>query len=761
MPSSDIGERATLTDRKRQEQTTTRASAAPAGAVLFLETRPSGGGASLATGYPLRRLPARGARLASTVALLFSAIVLLSANGCHKSESPRGPFNVVLITIDTVRADHVGAYGDRDAETPNIDALAREGVRFDQAISPVPLTLPAHASLLSSTLPLHHGVRNNGGASFPPDRETLAGLFRQNRYRTAAFVGAFVLDHRFGLDRGFDVYDDAIPRNPAATSQFDAERRGGDVVDRALGWLQQKDRRPFFVWIHLYDAHAPYEPPEPYRSRFSQRLYDGEIAYVDQQIGRIVAEVRRQGAGQRTIIALVGDHGEALGEHGELTHGLLLYEPTLRVPLVIAAPGLLPPSVVHQPTSTVDLATTIAALARLRFPDGNRDGRDLSTALMKGSEPPASNPYSETEYPKTFGWSGLSAVRRGSDKLIASPDSELFDLAADPGESRNLLAEKRRVYFDLQRILSSLQAGVVSSRPVTVDAETRSKLASLGYVAPTAAASNASTNAADPKRMAPLFRRFEEANWDLNGGKPAAAITALREVVAADPRNAVFRASLARALRQEGKLSEAIPLYREAVALAPEDPEAWYNLAVALQEAGLLKEASTAVREAIRRDPRRPEAHNALGITYSDAGDLVHARDEFERALEIDPRDARAWNNLGNVFRSGGQLDQAAGAFAKAISLSPRYADPLNGLGVLEVQRDRPAAAIPYFDRALMLAPDFYEAQLNRGIALQMAGNRRRAAEQFEALLRNLPPARRFDAQRKAASLLLGRLSLP
>lgn len=687
---------------------------------------------------------------------LFSILLLVA--GCRKAETVRGPYNVVLITIDTIRADHVGAYGDRRAATPNIDALAKQGVRFEQAISPVPLTLPAHASILSSTLPLHHGVRNNGGNPFPANRETLAGLFRQNRYRTAAFVGAFVLDHRFGLDRGFDVYDDAIPRNPAATSQFDAERRGGEVVDRALGWLQQKDNRPFFAWIHLYDAHAPYEPPEPYRSRFSQRLYDGEIAYVDEQIGRIVAEVRREGAERQTIIALVGDHGEALGEHGELTHGLLLYEPTLRVPLIITAPGLIPPSVIHHPTSTVDLATTLSALAGCRFPDGNRDGRDLSTALRKASEPPVSTPYSETEYPKTFGWSGLSAVRRGSDKLIASPDSELFDLAADPGETRNLLANRRRVYFDLQHILTSLQAGAVAFEPVAVDAETRAKLASLGYVAPTAGAASELAHAADPKRMAPLFRKFEEANWSLNDGKPAAAIGALREIVAADPRNAVFRASLARALRQEGKLREAIPIYREAVALSPEDPEAWYNLAVTLQEAGLLKEASTAVREAIRRDPRRPEAHDALGIAYSEAGELVHARDEFQRALEIDPRDAHAWNNLGNVYRAGGQFDQAAASFAKAAALSPAYADPLNGLGVIEVQRDRPLAAIPYFDRALVLAPDFYEAQLNRGIALQMTGNRRGAAEQFEALLRALPPDKRFDAQRKAASVLLRRL---
>jgi choline-sulfatase len=500
------------------------------------------------------------------------SVLLLLAAGCRQAEKSGRNYNVVLITIDTIRADHVGAYGDRDAQTPNIDALAAAGARFDEAVSPVPLTLPAHASILSSTLPLHHGVRNNGGNPFPANRETLAGLFRQARYRTGAFVGAFVLDHRFGLDRGFDVYDDAIPRNPAASSQFDAERRGGEVVDRALAWLQQKDSRPFFAWIHLYDAHAPYEPPEPYRTRFSQRLYDGEIAYVDEQVGRVVAEIRRQNAEERTIVAVVGDHGEALGEHGELTHGLLLYEPTLRVPFVIVAPGLIPPSVVRQPVGTVDLATTIAALAGSHFPDGNRDGRDLSAALMKKEEPAQSTPYSETEYPKSFGWSGLAALRRGRDKLIASPDPELFDLAADPGETRNRLADERRVYFDLQRILTSLQSGAVQSQPVAVDAETRSKLASLGYVAP---AANAPSHAADPKRMAPLFRKFEEANWDLNGGKPDAAIAALQEIVAADPRNAVFRASLARALRQQGKLPEAIPLYREAVALAPEDPEAW------------------------------------------------------------------------------------------------------------------------------------------------------------------------------------------
>src|SRR5215212_5202740 len=294
--------------------------------------------------------------------LTFNILLLLLA-ACRRE--PSRPPNVLLITLDTLRADHVGAYGSRAGSTPAIDSIAARGVRFEQAGSAVPLTLPSHATILSGLLPLHHGVRNNGAGSFPSDRPTLATLFSEKGYRTAAFLGAFVLDRRFGLNRGFDVYDDEIPRDPTLGDHLEAERRGDAVADRAAAWLSQPDSRPFFAWVHLYDAHAPYTPPEPFRTRYAASAYDGEIAFVDQQIGRLLAALEQSGQRDRTIIVVTGDHGEALGEHGELTHGLLLYEGTLRVPLIIEAPGTLDPHVVTTPVSLADVAPTVAGLARV------------------------------------------------------------------------------------------------------------------------------------------------------------------------------------------------------------------------------------------------------------------------------------------------------------------------------------------------------------------------------------------------------------
>jgi choline-sulfatase len=663
-----------------------------------------------------------------------AAIVLLFA-ACTSRETKHP--NVLLITLDTFRADRIGPL------TPNLAKLARESVSFANAGSAVPLTLPAHATILSGELPLHHGLRNNGAGTFPADRATLATVLAQAGYRTGAFVSAFVLDHRFGLNRGFDTYDDEIARDPNQTSSYDAERRGAETVDKALTWLGHADARPYFAWVHLYDAHAPYAPPSPL-----PQTYDGEIAYLDAQVGRLLAAIDRK----NTIVVVSGDHGESLGEHGELTHGLLLYEATLHVPLFVAAPDA-EARVVEEPVSAADLAPTVAALAGAPLPKS--DGRDLSSVIAKGRSPERTDIYAETQYPSIFGWSDLAAMRRGNLKYIASTKPEVYDLARDPHETKNVLDDERRTYRDLSAKLDTLRAGAAAAKPFSpLDEEAKAKLASLGYIAPAALTARDGARP-DPRDMAPLFRAFEEATWATNENRTGDAIARLRTIVAADPRNPVFRGSLARALRKKGDLGAAITLYQEAIAIAPDDPETWYNLAVALQEAGRSKEGAIAIREAVRRDPKRPEAHNALGIAYTDEGNLAAAQEEFEKTLAIDPRDARTYNNLGNVYRATGRLAEAATAYQQALALSPRYVDALNGLGVIEVQRDDPRAALVHFDRALQLAPDYYEAQLNRGIALQLAGDPAAAAQQFRRLLDVLPHRPEFEAQRKAAGQLL------
>jgi len=649
---------------------------------------------------------------------LFLLLLLLAACRKHEQAKP----NVLLITLDTFRADRI------NANTPNLQRLARSGTSFVQADSVVPLTLPSHATILSGLLPLHHGLRNNGAGTFP-NRETLATLFSKAGYRTGAFVSAFVLDRRFALSRGFETYDDAIERDPNDTAAtFDAERRGGETVDRALAWLKGSDARPWFAWVHLYDAHAPYAPPAPY-----PQTYDGEVAYVDAQVGRLLNAIDRA----KTIVIVVGDHGEALGEHGELTHGLLLYESTLHVPLILSVPG----GEVKEPVSTVDVAPTIAALAGLSLP--NTDGRNISGGLKPVST------FGETEYPKTFGWSALRSIRSGNTKLIRGVTSEMFDLSRDPKETTNILSDQRRVYGELARRLDEISRTALATSIGTVDEETRSKLASLGYVAPRA---NAKPSSRDPRAMAPLFRRYEEAKGD---------VSELQRLVTEDPTNSVFRSALASAYKQSGALDRALALYRQAVALAPSDPDAWYNLAAALQQAGHAAEAKQVATEAERLDPARPDAHNVLGVALVENGDPAGAEAEFRRAIALDPRNARAYNNLGNVLRMTGRAADAEAAYRKALEITPRYADALNGWGVVAVQQGNARQAIERFDAALRVAPDFYEAQLNRAIALQISGDRDAASEELRRLLRRLPAGRVYDAQRTAARTLLGQLPRP
>jgi len=722
----------------------------------------------------------------SSLKYLAAGVAALLLTACSRESGRSTPKrSLVLITLDTVRADHLGAYGDTAAETPALDRLAKEGVRFAQASSAVPLTLPSHSSILSGLLPLHHGLRNNGAGVLPDGTPTLATVLSGQGWRTGAFVGSFVLDHRFGLARGFDVYDDEIERDPQAGESLEAERPGSVVMDRALAWLdglqkgETKDTaRPFFLWVHLYDAHAPYTPPSPWRERHPGRPYDGEIAAVDAQVGRLMADLERRGLAASTVVAVVADHGESLGEHGELTHGLLLYEPTLRVPFLLRAPGLAA-RVVQTPVSLVDTAPTLAGLAGAAWPAAASstsarlaplDGRDLSAALRAGGEPAPAEVYAETQYPAVFGWSPLAALRRRDLKYIAAPRPELYDLARDPGEKDDLAArpESSQPASGFAARLAELAAGAVEApRGNAVDAETRARLASLGYVAgapkpPKAAAPRSDhSDAPDPKRVVDLFQRFEQAHNALKSGAAgtANALTELAALVAADPRNPVFRSELARAWRQRGAMDKALPLYRQAAADAPADPEAWYNLAAALQEAGRAGEARTAVEKAVDLDPGRPEAHNTLGIVHLAEGKPEEARREFSIASSLDPRNATALNNLGNVLRGLSRLDESEAAYRRALAVAPRYAEPLNGLGTLEVERDRPAAALSYFEQALRLAPGYHEVRLNQGIAHEMAGEREAAAQAYRDFLAATGGDPQFAEQRRAARQLLVRVT--
>lgn len=680
------------------------------------------------------------------------AVLAALTAGCGRERPAGPPASVVLVTLDTLRADRVGAFGGRAGLTPNLDRLAASGARFDAAWSPAPLTLPAHASLMTGLWPPHHGLRDNGMGALPAGVPTLAQALAAGGRRTGAFLGAFVLDHRFGLDRGFASYDDEIAKAPGRPGGLEAERPGREVVDRALAWLAADPASPFFLWVHLYDPHAPYAPPEPFRSRYADRPYDGEVAEADAQLGRLLEALERRGGAGATIVAVAGDHGEALGDHGEPTHGLLLYEPTLHVPLVVRAPGVAPGTRIATPVSLADLGPTLADLAGAPWPAGGPalDGRDLAADLLAGREPAPADLYAETEYPRIFGWSALAAARRGAMKYVEAPRRELYDLARDPGETRDLAAGERRLAAELRAGVEAIRAAPrAAAAPAGDDAESRARLATLGYLTGAAAASGRA--ARDPKDVVGLFARLERARTDLEAGRADAAAAELGRLVAEDPDNPVFRGTLAEALRRRGEREAAVAESGRALAAAPADVQGWLRLARSLESAGRPQRAEQAYLEALRLEPRQAEAWNSLGVLHAGLGRLEAARGDFERALAADPAHATAANNLGNVLRELGRAEEAAAAYRRATGLAPTYPDPWNGLAVLEIARGNPAAALPLLARALELAPMQHEALFNRAIAYQMLGERERAAADLDAFLSRTQGDAGYASQRRAA----------
>jgi arylsulfatase A-like enzyme/Flp pilus assembly protein TadD len=677
-------------------------------------------------------------------------LAALLASGC--SRSPTGPpTSVLLVTIDTLRADRVGAFGGPPELTPHLDRLASKGARFEAAWAASPLTLPSHASLMTGLWPPRHGLRDNGQGALPSAVPTLAQALSLGGRRSAAFVGAFVLDRRFGLDRGFASYDDEIPKGPGARTGIDAERPGRVVVDRALAWLEASGPSPFFLWVHLYDPHAPYDPPAPFRERFPGRPYDGEVAAADAEVGRLLEALERRGLASSTVVAVAADHGEALGDHGEPTHGLLLYEPTLRVPMIVRAPGVAPGTRVGAPVSLVDLGPTVAGLAGTAWPAGEspRDGRDLSRELRAGREPEGADLYAETEYPRVFGWSPLAAVRRGPHKYIQAPRPELYRLDSDPGERRDLLAGERRLAAELSGRTREIREAARSAAPAAGDpAETLARLASLGYLG---GASVAPSAGRDPKEVVALFARLERAREDLEAGRLQVAADELGRLVAEDPGNPVFRGTLAEAHRRLGESGLALEQAGRALAAAPSDPQGWLRLARALESAGGDDRARAAYLELLRLDPRQADGWNSLGVLEARGGRAEAARAAFARALESDPAHATAANNLGNALRMLGRPDEAAAAYRRAIALVPSYPDPWNGLAVLEIAAGNPEAALPDLERALALAPMQHENLLNRAIAFQMLGDRRRASADLEQFLRRTQGDPSYSASRAAA----------
>jgi len=674
---------------------------------------------------------------------LVTIVVVLGACG-RAAGPPARPAHpdIVLVSVDTLRADHV-----TPILTPAIETLASTGTRFTMARTVAPLTLPAHVSLMTGVRPPGHGVHLNGTDHFAGHLPTLAALLADAGYRTAAFVGAYVLDRRFGLAGGFEVYDDQIPRRPEASMRLEAERRGAEVIDRALAWLSEADvdrARPIFVWVHLYDPHAPYDPPPEFLAGAGGRPYDGEVAYADRQIGRLLDGLASSGDRER-VIAVVSDHGESLGEHGESTHGMLLYDGALRVPLVIAGPGV-PVATRREAVTILDVAPTLLDAAGVGTPS-TMEGRNLLAAPA----PAPAVAYAETDYPRLAGWSPLTSLADGHWKLVDAPDPELYDLADDAGETTNVAADHAGLVAAMQRRARELRARAsVAPPPTTVARDVAERLRALGYVA--GGTLPAAGGGPNPATMMAAWNTFEGVLADLAANRLQPAIVGLRRLADAHPESPLFQSTLARTLSDAGDHRAALVVYRRAVARWPDDSLLYHDLAVSAREAGSGDEALRAEEAALAIDPDNALAHNGRGLLLAEAGRPGDARAAFERAVSLDPTNTGFLIHLGNAERETGDRDAAERTYRRALGLDGDAVDALNGLAVVLVQAGRPREAVPLLERALTLDPAFVDARLNLGIAWQESGDWERAGAAYREVLK--APVR-FREQRSAAAALL------
>ena len=632
---------------------------------------------------------------------------------------PKPALNVVLITIDTLRADHVGCYGYKQIKTPNIDSLAADGVRFERAFAVVPVTLPSHTSMLTGTYPMLSGMHDFSGNKLSPAQPTLASLLKQAGYQTGAVIAAAVLDSRFGLNQGFDFYYDHFDFNRLDEANLDEMERPGNVVaDVALNWLEkewlEKDvlaknsQKKFFLWMHLYDPHFPYHPPEPYSREYAAQPYDGEIAFADEQVGRLLRFLKEKGIYQNTIIVLCGDHGESLGEHGEKTHGFFIYNATMHVPLIIRLPeerqpGTAAARVVNDPVSLVDLMPTVLGALGMEVPP-QVQGRSLLPELRP--QPRASDDrgrkdndndkdkdeverdrvlYGETFLPRIhFNWSELRGSENTKYHFIDAPRPELYDLTRDPGELHNLFTEKKAVAEEMRAQLAGLirdySAGKELAEKTGLDPALMERLKSLGYAGFSGGASandptSSSRELPDPKDRIATYELISDAVSNSQHGRYQESVDKLKTVIKTEPNSVPAHYMQGLNYYRLKMFAEAVDELQKTIQLSPDYALASFNLGMAQAHAGQMDAAIATLQRTLQLDATNFEAAFNLGVAFLQKKQLVPAADAFRQSVTIYPEFARGHRALGETLLYENQLDDALVELRRAVELAPQ--DPI------------------------------------------------------------------------------------
>ncbi len=650
--------------------------------------------------------------------------------------------NVLLVSVDTLRPDALGCYGSPRASTPYIDSLAARGVRFEWALAPTPLTLPSHASLLTGREPPGHGLRDNSGFLLADGVETLAGALQKGGYATGAFVAALPLDSQFGLDRGFDHYDDRLTgstRLRAATAM--AERGAEEVADATIGWLELQQDSRWFAWVHFYDPHAPYDPPERFAASGDRTAYAGEVSYVDEQIGRLLAWLTKRQWLNETLVVLTADHGESLGEHGELTHGIFAYESTLRVPLIFAP---FDTRVEERRVRLIDLAPTILDLQGLSFDEGV-DGESLAPLLRGESAegPPSPSYFEALTMHLNMGWAPLRGIYAERFKYIELPIAELYDLDVDRGESKNLCVEPAACEAWGERLVE-LAGVLVSPRPeVGVDPQMQAQLEALGYVAGGSSGEHRRYGPGDdPKRLVGLWNRVNAAVAAHQQGRHESALAELAAVAAERPSMPL--AYLKRAAIQDelGQLDAAIATLEQAVSEGAGGVFVERELGLLLVRKGRVDEAVRHLQRAEQEGPDRLDVLDALASAYLAAGQSELAERTYRRALSIDDSSVRLHLQLGTLLMLIDRVEEAVDAFRSAVNHGPDVAQAHTGLGLALASSGRRDEAMSSWQRALELDRSELSAMLQLGFAYLERGDRARATPLLEEFLESAPPER-------------------
>jgi arylsulfatase A-like enzyme/Flp pilus assembly protein TadD len=691
------------------------------------------------------------ARSQSIPVAVLALVLALSIAGCDGSQRPTATLrsgvarghNVLLVTIDTLRRDRLGAYGSTKGLTPTLDRLCATGVCYQHAFSHVPMTLPAHTSILTGRTPHTHGVHANGSFRLDEGVPTLATVLKRSGYRTGAFVGAFVLDARFGLNQGFDEYDDRYPHQTDAATFRVADRRAAEVVKAAGDWILQPPvpnpqspiPNPWLAWVHLFDPHAPYDAPAEYRA--GRAPYDAEVAYTDAMLGQLLERLGAAHALDRTVIIVTADHGESLGDHGETTHGLFAYDSTLAVPLIVSGTAV-GRGLVHETVGHADLLPTILDLVGVAVP-ANVDGQSLVS-------PPAADRavyFEALEANRTRGWAPLTGVVSGDWKYIDLPLPELYDLNRDPGEWHNLVEVDGARRDTLRRALAQLTTSRQAvAAPAGVDADAAARLRSLGYTAASAAPRPQHYSAADdPKQLVALNERFNTALEAFNAGQPGVALAAFLALVHERPDFITARTSAATVLVTSNRAGDAVQLLRGAPAAQTAAPEILTKLGTALQRAGDLKGAAAAFERSRASGNQNPEIFNDLGVVYAQLGRVDEARAMFQELLRRDPNAAGTWSNLGLAELSAKRLDAATDAFRHAVAADPSNGEAWQGLGAATVGRDV-RTAIDAWQHAERLQPRDYDLLFNLGMVLADSDHPADALPYLTRFVREAPRAR-------------------